>query len=271
METKKMLRVLAFGDIFGRPGREALTKILPEWKQNFSPDLVIANGENLSHGKGISDTTISEIRHAGVDVITGGNHVLEGKNAAELLDDTSLPLLRPVNFISSLPGRGTLYQEVAGTKILVINAIAQTHMRMHYDSPYAAIEKVLVENLQEEKAPIIIIDWHAETTSEKVVLGWWLDGRVSLIFGTHTHTPTADERILPKGTGIISDIGMTGPHNSVIGEDWARRVDILVHQKLVKPDVAEAPPYEVNAILVDIDAGSGKCLKIERLRKILAS
>ena len=264
------ITVLVFGDIFGKPGREALTKILPEWKKKFSPDFVIANGENLSHGKGISETTIAEIRSAGVDVITSGNHVLEGKNAAELLDDKNLPLLRPINFISSLPGRGTLYRETASTKILVINAIAQTHMRMHYDSPYAAIEKALEENSIKEKAAVVIIDWHAETTSEKIALGWWLDGRVSLIFGTHTHTPTADERILPQGTGIISDIGMTGPHNSVIGEDWTRRVDILVHQKLVKPDVAEAPPYEVNAILADIDAGSGKCLSIRRVREILA-
>ncbi len=253
----------------GRPGREALAKILPEWKKEFSPDLVIANGENLSHGRGISETTIAEIRAVGVDVITGGNHILEGKNADTLLNDESLNLIRPINFIPTLPGRGWMRTITAGVEVLVINAIAQTHMRAQYDSPYLAIDALLKQNDEGQKTKIIIVDWHAETTSEKMVLGWWLDGKVSLVYGTHTHTPTADERILPQGTGFISDIGMTGAHNSVIGEDLNLRIDILVHQKRVKTDVAAAPPYEVNAILAEIDHENGKCTRIERLRQIL--
>ncbi|MBI2054622.1 MAG: YmdB family metallophosphoesterase [Candidatus Sungbacteria bacterium] len=263
------MKVLIFGDIFGKPGREIVAKILPEWKKEFSPDLVIANGENLSHGKGISETTIAEIRNAGVDVITGGNHTLEGKNASELLNDEKIPLLRPANFISSLPGRGFMRVNAGGAEVLIINAIAQSHMKHAYDSPYAAIEKILAENEAGAKTKVIIVDWHAETTSEKRTLGWWLDGHVSLVYGTHTHTPTADEQVLPKGTGFISDIGMTGPFHSSIGEATDPRIAIMVRQDQVKPDVAEAPPYEINAILVEIDTLSGKTTKIERIRKIL--
>lgn len=265
------MKILVFGDVFGRPGREAIAKILPRWKKEFSPNLTIVNGENLSHGKGISETTIQEMRSAGVDIITGGNHTLEGKNAAELLQDMSQPLIRPINFIASLPGRGFIRFNISGTEVLIINAIAQSHMKMHYESPYYAIEKLLEENAVKEKTKVIILDWHAETTSEKMAMGWWLDGKVSLVYGTHTHTPTADERILPKGTGFISDIGMTGPHRSVIGEDIERRIQIMMYQTLAKPDVAEAPPYEINAILVEIDPATGKAGEIKRLREILES
>ncbi|MBI2097086.1 MAG: YmdB family metallophosphoesterase [Candidatus Sungbacteria bacterium] len=263
------MKILIFGDIFGRPGREALARVLPQWKKQYSPDLVIANGENLSHGRGISETSAAEILGAGVGVITGGNHILEGKNADELLANQNLPVVRPINFIATHPGKGWLRVNAAGTDVLIVNAIAQTHMRAHYDSPYAAVSKLLEENAASEKTKVVILDWHAETTSEKVAMGWWLDGKASLVYGTHTHTPTADERILPQGTGFISDIGMTGPHYSVIGEDISRRIDILVHQKLAKPDVAAAPPYEVNALLAEIDPKTGKCVRIERLRQIL--
>lgn len=267
METANRIRILAFGDIFGRPGREALALILPRWKEKFSPDLVMTNGENLSHGKGISETTVRQLLDAGVNVITGGNHSLEGKDADRLLDDESLPLLRPLNFIPSHPGRGTLEMSARDCRVLVLNAIAQSHMRQHYDSPYPAIEAVLArDNLPRVR----IMDWHAETTSEKRMLGWWLDGRVSLVFGTHSHVPTADEQILPGGTGFISDVGMTGAYHSIIGEAIEPRISILVAQQRVKPDVAAGPPYEVNAILADIDAETGKTIELKRLREILA-
>lgn len=265
------MKILVFGDIFGKPGREIVAKILPEWKKEFAPDLVIANGENLSHGKGISETTINEIRNAGVNVITGGNHTPEGKNASELLNDEKIPLLRPVNFIPSLPGRGFMRVKAGGAEVLIINAIAQSHMNHAYDSPYAAVEKVLTENEAGPKTKVIIVDWHAETTSEKRALGWWLDGRVSLVYGTHTHIPTADEQVLPKGTGFISDIGMTGPFHSIIGEAIDPRIAIMVRQDQTKPDVAEAPPYEINAILIEIDPESGKTTRIQRMRQIIGN
>lgn len=263
------MKVLVFGDIFGKPGREAVAKIIPEWRKEFSPDLILGNGENLSHGKGISETTIGEMRDAGINVITGGNHSLEGKNASELLNDEKLPLTRPANFIPSHPGRGFLRHKAGNVEVLIINAIATAHMRHHYDSPFTAIENILKQNDETDQTKIIIVDWHAETTSEKRALGFWLDGRVSLVYGTHTHIPTADEQILPQGTAFISDIGMTGAYHSIIGEDVDRRVAILVRQEAVKPDVAAAPPYEINAILVDIDEVSGKSREIRRLRAIL--
>lgn len=263
------MKLIAFGDVFGRPGREAISYIVPKWKKEFSPDLVLANGENLSHGRGMNETSVAELRNAGVDVITGGNHSLEGKNALELLADERLPLLRPINFVPSLPGRGFLYAKTPKGEVLVINAIAQSHMRANYDSPYPLIEKVLGENEAAPRTKVVIIDWHADTTSEKAGLGWWLDGRVSLVYGSHTHTPTADGRVLPKGTGLISDIGMTGSYNSIIGEDVERRLKILIAQEPAKPDVAAAPPYIVNAILAEIDPITGTCQKLEQLREII--
>ena len=264
---KKTIRILAFGDVFGRPGREAVAKILPLWKKKFLPDLVLANGENVSHGKGISETTLAEIRNAGVDIVTGGNHILEGKNALDLLADPKIPLLRPINFIPSLPGRGFLYRAVGDTEILVINAIAQTHMRIHYDSPYTAIEKILKENEASKKAKVVIIDWHAETTSEKVALGWWLDGRVSLIYGTHTHTPTADERILPKGTGLISDIGMTGAKDGILGMEK----EAVLHRFLTGLPAKFNPPKSgmgmLNAIKITCDPKEGAVKSIERIQR----
>jgi 2',3'-cyclic-nucleotide 2'-phosphodiesterase len=267
-KQENSLRVLVFGDVMGRPGREGVTKIIPQFKEDHSPDLIIANGENISHGKGISERTLQELFDAGVDVVTGGNHILEGKDADILLDNKKMNLIRPLNFVAGLPGRGALTITKNGVEILILNAIAQTHMRQQYNSPYEALEQALTEN-QDKK--IIIVDWHADTTSEKRVLGFWLDGRVSLVYGTHTHVPTADEQILPKGTGYATDIGMTGAFHSVIGENPDKRIDILVHQKQTKSDIAEAPPYEINALLVDIDTSSGKCTNIQRLRQILGT
>lgn len=264
------MKVLIFGDVFGRPGREAMVSIVPRWKKEFSPDLVIANGENLSHGKGLSETTVREILAAGVDVITGGNHSPEGKNSNEVHDDPNFPVIRPLNFIEGHPGRGFIRAKAGNREVLIINAIAQSHMRIAYNSPYEAIEKVLRENEEGPKTAIVLVDWHAETTSEKRVLGWWLDGRVSAVWGTHTHIPSADEQVLPKGTAYISDIGLTGPYHSVIGEAVEPRVAITVHQSAsLRPDIAAAPPYEVNAILIEIDEATGKARSIRRLREIL--
>lgn len=264
------MRVLIFGDIFGRPGREAISHIAPKWKKEFLPDLILANGENLSHGKGISETTVHEMIAAGIDVITGGNHSLEGKDAGILLDDGNLPLLRPLNFIAGHPGRGYLRKKVGDTEVLIMNAISQSHMKLAYNSPWEAIEGVLKENELGPKTKVILLDWHAELTSEKKAMGWFLDGRVSAVFGTHTHTPTADEEILPRGTAFISDIGLTGAHNSIIGEAVEPRLGIMVRQSLaLKPDVAVAPPYEVNAVLVEIDETTGTATQIRRLRQVL--
>ncbi|MBI2637540.1 MAG: YmdB family metallophosphoesterase [Candidatus Sungbacteria bacterium] len=273
------MKILFFGDVFGRPGREALLRIIPEWRASFSPAIIIANGENMSHGAGISESSVKEILQAGVDIITGGNHSIEGPDAGRLLDDTTLPLLRPANMAGGLPGRGFDYFSFssgtvtraardADSELLVINLISQTNMRFHYDSPFSAFEKIL-KDAEVKKPKIILVDWHADASSEKIALGWLADGHVTAVLGTHTHTPTADERILPKGTAFISDVGMVGPHYSVIGQEIEENITRLILQTPKRVDVAPAPPYEINAVLIDINETTWKATRIERLRKII--
>ena len=272
------MKVLFFGDIFGKPGREALKFIVPQWKKEYEPDVVIANGENMSHGAGISESATKELLEAGVQIITGGNHTFEGKDASKLLNDPKLPLLRPANMPSEMPGRGYMFfgiknQELRimntpdGADLLIINLIGQVHMRYNYESPFLTADKI-ISQYSDIQYPIII-DWHADASSEKVALGWYLDGRVSAVLGTHSHTPTADERILPKGTGCISDIGMNGPHNSIIGQGISANLERFTKQVPKKVEVAEAPPYEINAMLIEIDEKTAKTTKIQRLRKII--
>ena len=277
------MRILFFGDVFGRPGREALAYIVPRWKEAHRPDCIIANGENMSHGAGISERSIEALLSAGIQIITGGNHSFEGKNASALLNDSSLPLVRPANMPSDAPGRGFAYfgikngkavscEDVEDAAILVINLIGQTHMRYHYPSPFREADLILEKTIASgarEMHPPIFVDWHADVSSEKVALGWYLDGRVSAVVGTHGHTPTADARILPNGTGLISDVGMVGPHYSVIGQEITANLERFVRQVPKKIDVAPAPPYEINAVLLDIDDTTKKTTTIRHLRSIL--
>lgn len=260
------MRILFFGDVFGRPGRDALRYIIPIWKKEYSPDIVIANGENVSHGKGISERAINELLEIGVDVITTGNHAVDGPRALDVLKDPELPLLRPINFLSHIPGKGFLVKRVAGKELLIINAIGNVHMKKVYQFPFPLVDEILANH---QTIKHILVDWHAEATSEKMVMGWYLDGRVSAVVGSHTHTPTADERILPKGTGFISDVGMVGPHYSVIGEDIKLNLNRFLSQLPAKTDVAEAPPYEINAVCIDIDDKTGHCTSIQRLREVV--
>ncbi|MEK7148961.1 MAG: TIGR00282 family metallophosphoesterase [Patescibacteria group bacterium] len=260
------MNILFFGDVIGRPGREALRYIIPLWKKEYAPDIVIANGENISHGKGISERTIKELLDSGVDVITSGNHATSGPGALELLKDEKLPLLRPINFLPHIPGRGFLVKTVNDKKLLIVNAIGNVHMRKVYQFPFPMIDALIAEH---PGIKHIFLDWHAEATSEKVAMGWHVDGRVSVVVGSHTHTPTADERILPKGTGFISDVGMVGPHHSVIGEDIKLNLERLLSQTHGKADMAEAPPYEINAVFIELDEETGKTLAIRRLREIV--
>lgn len=276
------MKILFFGDIFGRPGREALKFIIPEWKKKFAPDIVIANGENMSHGAGISETAIKELLVSGVQIITGGNHTFEGKDSFKLLNDLNIPLIRPANMSAELPGRGHIFFGIKNGELrimntpddadlLVINLIGQVHMRYHYGSPFRIADDILQKNHSSHSTfhiPVIV-DWHADASSEKVALGWYLDGRVSAVLGTHAHTPTADERILPKGTGFVSDVGMVGPHNSIIGQEILANIERFIKQIPKKVDVASAPPYEINAIFLEIDEKTGKTIKIQRLRKII--
>lgn len=259
------MKVLFFGDIVGRPGREAIKKILPGWKKKYQPDLVIANGENLAHGKGVTEKSLREVLEAGIDLVTSGNHVWQQKQASSLLENKEIPLLRPANWSANVPGQGQKIIEVRTKKILVVNLIGRVFFHRQYDNPFRRIDQILDE-FQEVDG--IVVDWHAEATSEKQALGWYLDGRASAVLGTHTHIPTADARVLPQGTAYISDIGLVGVRDSILGMDKEIALKGFLFQLPQKLEVAEGP-VEVDAVLVDI-INKNKAKSIEKLQTIVA-
>jgi len=203
--------VLAIGDIIGRPGRRATRELLPELKQELGLDLVIANAENTAGGLGLTPATADELFATGVDVLTSGNHIWAQKEIFPYLEG-KLPILRPLNYPPGVPGRGYIIIK----QTMIVNLIGRTFMG-DFDCPFRAMDKLLAE--VKPKPAVIIIDFHAEATSEKIALGRYLDGRVSAVLGTHTHVGTIDTRLLSQGTAYVTDIGMTGPMDSVIGDD----------------------------------------------------
>lgn len=256
-----------FGDIFGRPGREGLSKILPKLRKKFRPDLVIANCENIAHGRGITRKTIVELQSAGVDVFTSGNHVWRTKEAGEILNDDSVSVLRPANYPSGLSGKGVLCLTAGRRHVILINLLGRVFMRENTDCPFRAIDKILKKYAR--KAGIIIVDFHAEASSEKRAFGWYVDGRVSAVVGTHTHVPTADLQILPKGTAYITDVGMTGAYQSVIGADSGLVIGHLLTQLPLKLEVAAGALIEVNCLFLEIDDRRGKTKKVELIREFV--
>lgn len=263
-----MIKVLFFGDIIGKPGREAIKKILPEWKKKYGPDLVIANGENLAHGAGITEKSLNEILEAGVDLVTSGNHVFDKSEGVALLNFKDAKLIRPANWPLIRHGAGYKIVEVGIKRVLVINLNGRLFFRESLDCPFRKANEIL-EELEDENFSAIIVDFHAEATSEKAAMGHYLDGRVSAVIGTHTHIPTADEKILPGGTAYISDAGMVGPHDSVISFDKESAVNGWLTQIFKGVDIAGGP-VEVGAVFVEIDTKTKLAKKIERLREIVA-
>lgn len=265
-EGEKTLRVLIFGDVVGRPGRRALRELVPFWRKKYKVDYCIANVENLAHGDGITPKTLQEILNEGVDYCTSGNHILK-KNGAEMLADPSIPVLRPANFPDTSPGRGAALVSVGAYKFLLINLIGTTFFKEGetYGNPFAVVDRIL-RQYEKVKPNGIIVDWHAEATSEKVAMGWHLDGRVSAVFGTHTHVPTADLRILPQGTAFRTDLGMTGLRDQVLGVDR----EVVIHN-FVQPDdhVRHQWPddgaVQAHAVLLDIDPLTGKAAAVQAL------
>ena len=247
--------VLAIGDIIGSPGRRTVKEILPGLRQQYGIDFVIANGENVAGGLGLTLNTAEELFDVGVDVITSGNHIWAQKEIIPYLD-SEMPILRPLNYPPGVPGRGYL---VFGNRMVVVNLIGRTFIG-NFDCPFRAMDKLLAE--LKTKPAVIIIDFHAEATSEKMALGRYLDGRVSAVLGTHTHVGTIDAQLLPQGTAYVSDIGMTGPINSVIGDDTetvlSRFLSMIPHRLAVgKGRVV------FNAILVTVDEETGLATGIE--------
>ena len=248
--------ILAIGDIIGKPGRQAIQKLLPELKEQHSPDLVIANGENVAGGIGLTSITARELLEAGVNVITSGNHIWAHKEIIPYLD-SEMPILRPLNYPPGVPGRGYIIRGRA----MVVNLMGRTFMG-DLDCPFRTIDKLLAE--LKDKPPVIIVDFHAEATSEKMALGRYLDGRVSAVLGTHTHVGTIDAQILPGGTAYVTDIGMTGPMDSVIGDDAEAVIQRFLTAIPHRLSVGKGKII-FNAMLVEIDDNTGKALSIERI------
>jgi len=255
------VRILFIGDIVGSPGRSAISRELHRLVDRHAADIVIANGENAAGGFGITPDTANELYRQGITLLTSGNHIWDKKDNSGYLDREER-LIRPLNYPPGTPGRGSAVIETpAGVKIGVLNLEGRVYMK-NLDCPFRVADAEL-EQLRRE-TPIILVDIHAEATSEKSALGWYLDGRVSAVVGTHTHVQTADERILPNGTAYISDVGMTGSFDSVIGIDKHQAIQRFLTQQPVKFDIPKKD-LRINAVVIGVDTVSGKAISIERV------
>ncbi len=249
------MRVLFLGDLVGSCGRDAVIRILPRLRQQHHLDYVVANGENVAGGRGITPKIADQLFDAGVDVISGGNHTFRYREIYPYLDNEAA-ILRPANYPPGAPGRGMV--ELRG--LTVINLIGRTFMGSDYDDPFRAADELVA---QSKAGNAILVDFHAEATSEKQALGWYLDGRATAVVGTHTHVPTADTRLLPKGTAYCTDAGMCGARDSIIGDEAEAVVERFLTQMPTKLPAAEGPAM-INGLLLDIDDSTGRARSITR-------
>jgi len=255
------MKILFIGDIVGKPGRRAVKELLPSLIGNRGIDLVIANCENAASGFGVTREIVEELYEALIDILTSGNHIWDKKEVLEFIEDYET-LLRPANYPAPAPGKGSVWMPTpAGDYVGVLNLAGRIFMQP-LDCPFAAAKKEIAR--LKAKTNVIIVDIHAEATSEKKALGWYLDGDVSAVLGTHTHVQTADDEILPEGTAYISDVGMTGPFDSVIGIKKDTIIEKFLNQLPNRFDVAKGD-VRLQGVLLDIDAQSGRALAIERI------
>jgi metallophosphoesterase (TIGR00282 family) len=259
------MRVLFLGDVVGRSGRKAVKQHLPALRKRYAPDFVILNGENAAGGFGITEAICQEFLDAGVDVVTTGNHVWDQREALVFIERQER-LLRPLNFPVGTPGRGAgLFKAANGADVLVINAMGRVFMG-DLDCPFRAVERELEACPLGDGADAVIIDFHAEATSEKQAFGYFVDGRASFVVGTHTHVPTSDDQILPGGTAYVSDVGMCGDYDSVLGmnkEEPLQRFLRKIPNGRFEPSLGEAT---VSGMAVEIDDGSGLATAIAPVR-----
>jgi len=249
------------GDIFGKPGRKMVEMFLPSLIERHQLEAVVANAENASHGFGVTPETADELLRTGVDLLTSGNHIWDKKEIIEYMDGESL-LLRPANFPALTPGKGhTVITTRSGARVGVINLQGRIFMAPSDDPFSLGIQ--LVEQLRRE-TPIILVDMHGEASSEKQAMGWFLDGKVTAVCGTHTHVPTADQRVLPGGTAYVTDIGMTGPYDSVIGVEREQIIQKFLDNMPVRFNPAKENPI-LQAMLIEVEPQTGRALSIQRI------
>ncbi len=258
------LKILFIGDIIGKLGRDVCREMIPVMDKELSPHFIIANAENAAHGYSITVKIYHELLDMGIDAITMGNHIWDKKEMVTEID--KLPfLVRPANYPPGVPGKSYLFLEKEGVKMAVANLAGRVFMQS-LDCPFQAIEKILPAMQKETK--IILVDMHAETTSEKCAMGWFLNGKVSAVLGTHTHVLTADERILPGGTAFISDVGMAGPYDSIIGMKKEQILKRFTTQLPEKFSPTEEGPGLFNAVFLKINPLTGKAKEITRISKV---
>jgi metallophosphoesterase (TIGR00282 family) len=255
------MKVLFVGDIVGKVGRRMLKSAIPSMKADYGVDMIVANGENAAGGNGITHEIMDDLLSSGVDVLTSGNHIFDKKEVFDFLDDVP-SLLRPLNLPHGTPGHGYVISTIGSVPVAVINISGRAFMPYQYSDPLAAVDEVL--NSLESEVQVILVDFHAETTSEKIALGWYLNGRVSAVVGTHTHVQTSDERILPSGTAYLTDLGMTGPRDSVIGVKTELVLQKMRTQMPVRFETATGAG-QFGGLVVEIDETDGKATALTRI------
>lgn len=259
------LKLVFLGDIMGKIGRNAVKQLLPQIKEKYEPDLIIANAENIAHGKGITNDTLQEMMDEGIDFFTSGDHVWDNPESEQILNENKLPIIRPANYPEGVAGDGYKIIEIGTKKILIINLLGRVFFRINPDCPFRALEKILKEN-EDKNLAAIIVDFHAEATSEKNSLGRYFDGQVNLVVGTHTHIQTADEQILPAGTAYITDAGSCAAKNSSLGVSLESVMNNFLYQTPQQHEVPEHGTCQVNGIFAIIKPETRLAEKIERIQ-----
>jgi len=262
------MKILFIGDIVGRPGREIVKKALPGIIKENKIDLVIANPENAAHGRGVNENILNELMEGGVDAFSGGDHSFDEKHQLEEVYGGKYPILRPANFSKNAPGDGYVVINKGKSRVLFISLIGRVFMKMDYDCPFHKLDEILA-NFAKQKFSAIILDIHAEATSEKIAMFRYANSRVSAVLGSHTHVMTADEQVSKEGTAYISDVGMSGYSDGCIGIECEGVIETFLSQMRSSHEIPDSGKAMMNAVLVEIDSKSGKEKKIKRINKNL--
>lgn len=258
------MKILCVGDIFGRAGRQVFDQVIDDLRREYEVDLVVANGENAAAGAGITSKIADQLFDAGVDVMTLGDHTWDKRDIYVYLDESGKPIIRPANFPEGAPGQGMVLHDTAKGKVAVLNLLGRTFMKYNVDCPFKMFDQ-LYERIA-NNVNVIVVDFHCETTSEKNAFGWYVDGRASVVFGTHTHIQTADEKILKQGTAYITDVGMTGPYDSVIGSTKEAIIQRFVTSLPCKFEAALNQAV-LHGVVVEVDDQTGLAHSIERIQR----